>query len=398
MILNIKIKFYELILFFLSFLFFLIYFSDFRKEFNQRVVVLFPKIPVIFFENDNFNFAISNSNETFTPVFFDTPRFAEIDSRIAKRFDNCDNARVYNYKMSPTMLTFTIDSDKKEKILECYTNINLQMKKKWEDAKGSEIKFIDQSHLLISSFSKNLAKKVLEPINYILENFETINCEKYFKFFFNKTEILDDFIEAYLEVCGDKLKLNFSKSVSILDKNDLVLLNSIFRNYLDKEKITKFEFKDNNFYFPTFFKNKNKNKNKISESKSSFVLNKDINKIMNESNKIFKNDVQLYWTESNNDKNFNKTFQYPKKFVQLSYMKSIVNTILSKDLDNQRYSFKQFENSELKFLKSEIYELGSSRKFSTFGIYFTSLFFALAVILIKKFLVVIIKYKLNEKK
>ena len=395
MIFNLKIKFYELILAFLSFLFFLIYFSDFRSEFNQRVVVLFPKMPVIYFDEEgDFNFAISNSDETFTPVFFDTPKFAEIDSRIAKRFDNCDNARIYNYKMSPTMLTFTIDSDKKENISNCYSKINLEMQKKWENAKGSKIKFIEQSQLLLSSFSKNLAKRVIDPINYVLENYETINCENYFRLFFDVIEIHDASVEEYLELCGDKLKLNFNKRNSIIDKDDLVSLNSILRNYLDKEKLTEFEFQDNNFYFPTFLENKKKNK--ISELKNSYVLNKDLLKIMKESKKIFKNDIKLYWTENDNNKKMMKSLNNLMNLFN-SHLKSIINIYLSEDLGNQHYSFKEFDR-ELTVLKSEIYELGSTRKFSTFGVYFTALFFALFVVLINKFLVNIIKYKLNDKK
>lgn len=394
MILNLKIKFYDVILAFLTFLFFLIYFSDFRNEYNQRIIVLFPKIPFIYFEEDNFTVSISNSNETFTSIIFDTPKFAEIDSRIAKRFDNCDNARVYNYKMSPTMLTFTIDSDQKEYIKECYERIDLSLKRKWEDVKKSEIKFIDQSYTLISGYPKNFAKNILKPINDIVENFDTINCEIYFKFLSSKTELFENAAKEYSEICGDKLKLNFSKDNSNIDKDDLVLLNSILRNYLDEEKITQFEFKDNNFYFPVFFKNK------ISASQSSFVLNEDINKIINESNKIFKNDIQIYWT-GNEDKKYDN----PKKIDinskvahQISFLKQNINNILTKTFDNNKISFKEFENSEFTILKSEVYELGSSRKFSTFGIYFTALFFALTIILIKKLLEFIIKYKLNEKK
>ena len=78
-------------------------------------------------------------------LFFDT-QVTEIDSRITKRFDNCEDARGYNYQMSPTMLTFTIDARFKKNIDQCFKKLSADFKKKWEDAKGSEITFLNRSN------------------------------------------------------------------------------------------------------------------------------------------------------------------------------------------------------------------------------------------------------------
>ena len=397
MSLKIKIKFFDLIFVFLSFLLFLIFFSDFRKEYNQRVIVLFPEIPVVYFSSGNFNFEISNSGEkVFTPVFFDTPRFTEIDSRITKRFDNCEDARVYNYQMSPTMLTFTIDARFKKNIDQCFKKLSADFKKKWEDAKGSKITFLNRSELLITNFSNNLAKKVLEPFDYILKNYNDINCKNFLESFSSKDEIPNPTVQSYLDVCGDKLKLIFAiENKTNIDQSKLDNLNSILLKYLNDKEIKNFEFKNNNFYFPVFL-NIDLSTSKIQNKE---ILNTNIFNVMKAYGEIYPNEVGFIWEGSNKSINYDEISENSDKSIQLALLRSIVENYISREIEEGKpHTFSEFKDSELIILKSDIYELGSTRTFSTFGIYFTATFFSLFLVFLNKILINIIRYKFNERK
>ena len=394
---KLKIKFYDLIIVFVSFLLFLIYFSDFRKEYNLRVVVLFPKIPVIFFNSGNFHFEISNGGEkVFTPTFFNTPYFTEIDSRITKKFYFCDQARVYNYQMSSTMMTFTIDSHLQEKLDACFNKLSNLFKKKWEDAKDTNIKFLSESHYLTSDFSKILAKKVLKPFEDVFNNFKDLNCKQYINLFANDEVILEEIYKTYIDVCGKHLKLVFAEEDNTnLDFETKNSFNSTFEKYLNQQKINNYKFINNHFFFPVFLNIKNSNQNE----NTSVVVNKRLLELFDAYDKIFPNEVGFVWEGEISYRNYIAENNDSQLSVQLAILKSYMNAFLSNINNNSApHTFEKFRNSELTILRSETYILGSSRQFSTFGIYFTSLVFALLLTILNRFIITLITNKFNEKK
>ena len=105
---------------------------------------------------------------------------------------------------------------------------------------------------MITNFSNNLAKKP-EPFDYILKNYNDINCKNFLESFSSKDEIPNSTVQSYLDVCGDKLKLIFAiENKTNIDQSKLDNLNSILLKYLNDKEIKNFEFKNNNFYFPVF--------------------------------------------------------------------------------------------------------------------------------------------------
>lgn len=396
MLSKLKIKFYDLIILFFSFLTFLIIFSDFRKEFNARIVILFPKIPVVYFNNNNFSFEISNSNEkVFTPAFFNTTRFTEIDSRIAKFYNsNCDEARVYNFHMSYSMLTFTIDSHSKENVQNCFNQISDEFNGKWEDEKGNVIQFLSNSESLLTDFAEQLAKKVLDPLDYLVRNYKELDCAYFLNTFLTQEKVSKPTLASYIDVCGNKLKLNFAiqnqTDLSFKEKNSLNLMLSA---YLKKNNIINFDFVDNHFYFPVFLN---------PQDGSSFKLDiKNINKrlleIFKVYDEIYPNEVGFVWEGQNNYSN--KKIENDQIMISMA----IIQSYIAKVNPNQKkktkvYTFEEFKESKLSILKSEIYELGSKRTFSSFGIYFTALFFSLMITLLTRITIAKLKDNFYEKK
>ena len=93
---------------------------------------------------------------------------------------------------------------------------------------------------------------------------------------------------------------------------------------------------------------------------------------------IYPNEVGFIWEGSNKSINYDEISENSDKSIQLALLRSIVENYISREIEEGKPStFSEFKDSELIILKSDIYELGSTRTFSTFGIYFTATFFFL---------------------
>ena len=91
---------------------------------------------------------------------------------------------------------------------------------------------------------------------------------------------------------------------------------------------------------------------------------------------IYPNEVGFIWEGSNKSINYDEISENSDKSIQLALLRSIVENYISREIEEGKpHTFSEFKDSELIILKSDIYELGSTRTFSTFEFISRLLFF-----------------------
>ncbi len=404
-----KINFFDLLLFTISLIFFLVIYTEEKSQTYSRVVINFPKIPTIYMDEINLKdvqFNLTDPEKFHLPAFSKNLITLEHDSRISKLNSFCDDYQVklYNWDKNVGYLTFTMETNQDgDNINSCFLKLKKYYLAQWEKYKEEYIFFLNEATHSLSNFSffwiKNSKKhfKTHNTINAIR------GCEKYYEF----TNKLMHVKKIYYDLCGNFVDLILFEKISNkqipIEKEVYFKLAKDFekrglKNYYSNGGIKINIFENENLDTELFFSKENINKDFIrinelvgdSEYMNPFInvkledgyyfdfkLSREINmkKMLHIEENLSQNLSNLYISSFDNIMNFSEEY---------------INNIF---LNTKKKIFvsEQYKNSKLKIKKSPNYRLSSSKSFYSLDKLLFSLFSAIFIVLLFKLLVNYIK-------
>ena len=402
---KININFFDIVIFTISLIFFLLIYTEEKSQTYSRAVIIFPKTPTVYIEAPSKNsveFNLAHPDKFYLPTFVKNLQTLEDDSRIAKLNSFCEDNQVklYNWDKNVGYLTFTMETNQSgENIDSCFLKLKKYYEKEWDLHKEKHILFLNDGIHSLSKFSYLWSKNSEKHFKLDDAVHNKNGCEKYYELpnqLMHLKKLYYDFCGNYVDLIllekDTKVEIPIDKEIYLKISNDFE--EKGFRNYSFNDVISLNIYQKQYPDLENLFDKKNIN----NEFKKIFNLINTREYLEHllplSTNKNYYFDLKI----SRNNFDFKNLLSFEKNLSKNIY--NFYNSAYKDIMDNtEDYIYKLFlntnkkifisdvyKNSTLDIKKSPNYELSTSKSFYSLHKIMFSLISAIFVVLLLKLL------------